>query len=199
MYLPLPIKLQSKVNAELRPGESIVWTGQPIPYRRMLAGMGLWFFFIPWTAIALLWVTMAGGLTMLGGTEGIFSLFPLFGLPFVLIGIGGLLSPIWMRMDAVRTVYVITNQRVFTISGIFSNKYRSYYPDQIQFVERKENSDGSGNLVFSREDYRDSRGHNRIREESLIAVPNVKTVERYLENLVRNTISGQHRLREREN
>lgn len=183
----LPVKFQSKVNAELRPGESIVWAGQPNPNRKMRAGFLLWLFFIPWTLFSLLWTVGVGGLSLLSGSAGIDNFLALFGLPFVLIGFGGLLSPVWMRMDAVRTVYVITNQRVFTISGVLGTKYRSYYPDQMQFVERQENSDGSGNLIFSRNTYRDSQGSSRTKEEGFYAIPNVKTVERHLENLFRNT------------
>ena len=182
----LPLKLQSKVNGEIKPGESIFWAGQPNPNRRMLAGFGLWLFFIPWTAFALFWMAMAGGLALIKGEGGAFDFFPLFGLPFILVGIGGLLSPFWMRMGAKRTVYVITNQRVFTISGVFSTKYKSFHPEQIQFIEREEKSSGSGNLIFSRNTYRDSQGSSRTKEDGFYAVQNVKAVERHLENLLRN-------------
>lgn len=180
----LPIKLQTKVNGEIKPGEGVFWAGQPNPNRRMLSGFFMWLFFIPWTAFAVFWVAMAGGLQLLDGTlKGGFSFFPLFGLPFILIGLGGLTSPIWMRINALRTAYVITNQRVIVISGIFNTKYRSYYPAQIQFIERKERGDGSGDLIFSRETTRDSQGSNRTTEEGIYAVPNVKAVEAHLEQL----------------
>lgn len=188
MYLTLPIKLQTKVNGELKPGESVLWSGQPNPNRRMLTGFAMWLFFIPWTAFAVFWVAMAGSLQLLNGTsKGIFDFFPLFGIPFVLIGLGGLMSPLWMRMNAARTAYAITNHRIITISGIFSTKYRSYYPPQIQFVERKERRDGSGDLIFSRETTRDSEGSNQTKEEGIYAVPNVKNAELHLSKLLQNT------------
>lgn len=183
----LPVKFQSKVNAELQPGESIVWAGQPNPNRRMMKGFLLWLFFIPWTAFALFWMTGVGGLAWLtGGAGGDFNFLALFGLPFILIGTCGLLSPLYLRMDAVRTVYVVTNQRILTISGVLGTKYRSFFPEQIQFVERKERGDGSGNLIFARETYSNSRGENNTKELGFFSIPNVKTVERHLENLVRN-------------
>lgn len=182
----LPAKFQNKINGELKPGERIVWAGQPNPNRMMLIGLGTWLFFIPWTAFAVFWVAMAGGFTWFSGTNGVFKFFPLFGIPFVLFGIGGLLSPLWKRIEAARTVYVVTNQRLFKIYGISGTKYKSFYPEQIQFVERKENGDGSGNLIFSREVYRDSEGSSRTKDEGFYAVPSVKLVENHVQNLLQN-------------
>ena len=37
--------------------------------------------------------------------------FPLFGLPFVLIGLGMLTAPHWAKRKALRTAYAVTDRR----------------------------------------------------------------------------------------
>jgi hypothetical protein len=44
----LPQDLQQRLRAELRPGEMVIWSGQPDPGRFMKSGFKLWFFFVPW-------------------------------------------------------------------------------------------------------------------------------------------------------
>jgi hypothetical protein len=43
-------------------------------------------------------------------------LFPLFGVPFVLIGLGMLAAPYWMRRKAQNTVYALTDKRALILS-----------------------------------------------------------------------------------
>src|SRR5512139_1652604 len=109
----LPQQLQQRLRAELKPGESIAWAGQPNPDRYMKSGFKLWLFFIPWTAFSLFWIAGASGFRMPQFNSG-WSLFPLFGLPFLLIGLGGLSSPLWLRLKARSTIYAITNRRAIS-------------------------------------------------------------------------------------
>ena len=90
----LPAELQRRVEAELQSGETLAWAEQPLRFYRVQA-IALALFGIPWTAFAVFWVyAAAGGLNnFLGSKPPI--LFALFGVPFILIGIGMLSSPIW--------------------------------------------------------------------------------------------------------
>jgi hypothetical protein len=88
--------LQQRLHAELEPGESLTWVGQPKPARRLKSGFGGWLFFLPWTVIAVISI------------EDILS--PL-GLFFLLVGVIGLSSPFWLRRKASSTIYAITLQR----------------------------------------------------------------------------------------
>src|SRR5688572_1960017 len=96
----LPLDLDNRVHAELRDGERLVWVGQPHPGRASRAGIPMVLFGIPWTAFALFWMAGASGMLFGGfgnggppGFGGFLACFPLFGIPFVLIGIGLLTSP----------------------------------------------------------------------------------------------------------
>lgn len=79
----LPQHLQQRLRAELKPGESVTWAGQPNPNLFMKSGFTIWFFFIPWTAFSLLFIARALNFQMSQFDSG-WSHFPLFELPFLL-------------------------------------------------------------------------------------------------------------------
>lgn len=179
----LPEPLQQRLRAELKPGESVAWASQPNADRYMKSGFKLWFFFIPWTAFALFWIAGASGFRM-PKFDGAWSLFPLFGLPFLLIGIGGLGSPLWLRRKAGSIIYAITSQRAIVIEGAKSITVKSYAAVDIADLERTEHPDGSGDLVLRSEHYRDSDGDRQSKRHGFFAVENVRHVEHLIENLI---------------
>lgn len=180
----LPQHLQQRLQAELKPGESITWAGQPNPDRYMKSAFMIWLFFIPWTAFSLFWIAGASGFRMPQFNDG-WSLFPLFGLPFLLIGVGGLSSPFWMRRKARSIIYAITNHRAISIEGKKSFTVKSYLASDITNIERTEHSDGSGDLILRTESYRDSDGDQQTRRHGFFSVDNVKHLESLLANLAR--------------
>jgi hypothetical protein len=148
----------------------------------MRGGFALWLFFIPWTAFALFWMAGAAGFKMPDFSHGS-DLFMLFGLPFLLVGFGGLSAPYWLRRKAANMVYVITNQRAITLEGRHTYTLRSYDPEQLTNITRKLNPDGSGDLVFEVIRYKDSDGDSRKKENGFFAIKGVKDVERLIEEL----------------
>jgi hypothetical protein len=176
--------LQQRVRRELQPNESIEWIGQPDPNRMMRAGFVFWLFFTPWTLFACFWIVQAGGLEVLNSTRtGLARFFPLFGLPFLFIGLGGLSAPFWMRRRARSTIYVVTSQRAIEISGRKRVTVRSYLPEQLRDLVRTENADGSGDLQISASAATDGNG-NRAKS-GFYGVANVREVERKVTALAR--------------
>src|SRR5688572_18049445 len=108
-----------RVQAELRNGERLVWSGQPNPACYARTARMIVLFAIPWTAFAVFWVGATAALLWFSGdpekADGIvgtiFLLFPLFGIPFILIGLGMFTAPFWMRRQARRTSYALTEKR----------------------------------------------------------------------------------------
>jgi hypothetical protein len=182
----LPQDLQQRLRAELRPGEMVIWSGQPDPGRFMKSGFKLWFFFVPWTAFAIFWIGGASGFHMPTFDSG-WSFFPLFGLPFLLIGLGGMSSPFWLRRRAGSMVYAITNERVIAIEGSRTIIVTSYSAAEITDVERTEHRDGTGDLVLRRERYKDSEGDMATRKHGLFSIPEVRRVAGLVDKLVRKT------------
>lgn len=157
----LPPELDARVREELRDGERLLWVGQPDPRRMGRAGWGAVLFAIPWTAFALLWTGLAAaglwfgaGLNPGQGAPAVFRVcFPLWGIPFILVGIVMLTSPLRLRRAARRTCYALTDQRAIIrqaqpFGGV---EVRSYGPDQLTKLVRTEYPDGTGDLVFEEE------------------------------------------------
>ena len=177
----LPQHLQDQVERELQSGERIQWIGMPIPRFFTPVATGAFLFAIPWTAFAVFWTVGAAWATRNAG--GMSLAFPLFGLPFILIGIAMLSSPIWAYRKSFKTVYVITNRRAITFDGGWSTTIRSYPPEKLQDLYRREKRDGSGDVIISRRAWRDTDGDRRSEELGFMRVPNPKEVEEMLKRL----------------
>lgn len=77
------------------------------------------------------------------------------------------------------------------IDGGWTNVVKSYSPQQLAEITRREKSNGSGDLILSRREYRDSDGHRRREELGFFRIEGVKNVERKLRDLTEP--SGVHR------
>ena len=178
-------ELRALVQAELQPRETIIWQGQPIPRRLAFSTLPLVLFGIPWTAFSIFWVTMAfSGTRAMKGSDamstGFRYFFPLFGVPFVLIGLGMLSAPYWSMRKARATVYVITNQRAIAFEGGWRTTVRSYLPGQLRQLERRQNKDASGDIILGQTTWRDSDGDRRNHAFGFLGIPNVREVESLL-------------------
>ena len=145
----LPIEQQQMVERELRDGEDLLWVGKPKPIWFRNGILGQFLFAIPWTSFAIFWVASAaqagGGF---GGVAGwIGFVFPLFGVPFILIGLGMLSSPLRDLVLQKRTVYAMTDQRAFVFSGIRSVKIETYEDEELTGSSRTMHRDGTGDVT----------------------------------------------------
>jgi hypothetical protein len=178
----VPRDLRDKVNSELERGERIEWIEMPIPRFFTPVSTGMFLFAIPWTAFAAFWICGAAGFKVPDFKLG-FDLFPLFGVPFLLIGLAMLSSPIWARRRASKTVYVITDRRAITFDGGWSTTIRSYPPEKLQDVYRKEKKDGSGDVIFARRAWHDSDGDRHTEELGFLRIKEPREVEQMLKKL----------------
>lgn len=179
----IPRELDDKVKRELESGERILWMEQPIPRYFTAMSTGAFLFAIPWTAFAVFWMCGASGFKMPDFSKGGFSFFPLFGLPFFLIGIGMLSSPLWSYRKAFKTVYVITDRRAITFDAGWTTTIRSYPPDRLQNIHRKEKRDGSGDVVLGQRVWSGSEGGQQSQDLGFLNIRDPKTVEQMLRKL----------------
>ena len=140
---------QQTAQAQLEPGERLLWHGKPDPKRGLLATIPLVLFAIPWTAFALFWTAAASGLWFDDAKPGPMSLFGLFGVPFILVGLGMLTSPYWLYKKAKQTVYALTNRRAMIITGASTKKIQSFTGNDMGAIERTERSNGTGDVNFA--------------------------------------------------
>ncbi len=109
--------------------------------------------------------------------DGAFMFFPLFGLPFLIVGLGILLAPLWAYMGAARTIYAITSDRLIIRKG---KSVKSFEPDEIDTIERRDHANDLGDVIFARELYRTGGRHGsrtRMRKVGFFGVPDARRVE----------------------
>lgn len=160
------------VERELAPGEKSFWVEMPKP--RFFTGSTIFamLFAIPWTGFALFWTFMASKSGSL--------LFPLFGLPFILVGLAMLSSPLWTYRKALKTVYVITNRRAIIIEGGWSLEIRSYTADQLGNLVRREHRDGTGDVILETVHERGTKGRVHTIERGFFGISSAREVEQML-------------------
>lgn len=192
----LPLDLDARVRSELSSGEQLLWVGQPRPGRMARSSIPMVLFGIPWTAFAVFWTVMASGIWFAAGPAQVnqaagpgvffsvvFACFPLFGLPFVLVGLGMLSSPYWLYRQAQRTFYALTEQRAIIWEAGWWNsiEVRSYGPAELTRIGRTEFADGSGDLVFEEtiriDRYSNGNSTARTTRHGFMGIGNVRKVE----------------------
>lgn len=199
----IPDALKETLEQELKPGEQLRWVGQPIPR----AGC-MWFAIFPiffglfFAGFAVFWIVSAFQMQgNNGGPGGINILFALWGIPFVLVGLGIMSSPYWMRRRyqkaALRTIYAVTDQRAIIIDGGYmgdspigmlvggmtrwalrGSSIRTYTANKLGQITRHQRDDGSGDVLFGEILYTSEQSNMRqIQRDGFFSVPNVKDVE----------------------
>jgi hypothetical protein len=183
-----PTDAQFRAQSELQPGENLYWTGTADPRRAAISALPASIFGIPFAGFALFWINTAWH-----GAQGIarspnafaksFSIFPIFGLPFLLVGIGMVLAPLWAFLKGGNTVYAVTDKRVMIITGSRSRVVKSCTPADIASVDYRERPDGSGDIVIATNSQ--MRTNNSVSQikVGLYGVANVKEVARQVLNL----------------
>jgi hypothetical protein len=179
---------QQRAQSELQSGESLYWTGAADPRRAAFAALPFGLFGIPFAGFALFWITAAYRGTQSLSKSGnsfthAFSVFPLFGVPFLLIGLGVILTPLWVYLKCLSTVYAVTNQRVMIITGGSSRSVKSCTPADIVSVDHRERPDGSGDVLIRTT--AQTRTNNSVSQVTLglFGVSNVKEVAQHVMNL----------------
>ena len=187
----LTVELESSVRNELRDGEELWYAGMPSPKhsaRRMwpLALFGVFF-----GGFAAFWISMAAAGAWFGGTQaqgdsgskavsGVFMLFPLFGLPFLAVGLAMISSPWWVARAARRSACCVTNQRAMEVRIGRSLKVQSWGADDVKEITKSIHADGTGTLLFARSVVRGSKGGTHTLVQGFHGVPDPRACEEAL-------------------
>ena len=173
-------QMEQTINGQLDPGEGLLWSGAPAPGRMALSALPASVFGIPFTGFAVFWMYMAFTMTSKSTQIGAVKLFPLFGIPFFLVGLGMLTAPLWAFLHAGRTLYAVTNKRAIIISGFLSTTVHSYPHGEIHELQRVERVGGSGDLYFASRMITTRRGGARQQRIGFLGIPDVRGVEQMI-------------------
>jgi hypothetical protein len=182
---PISTELDSILRRELLPGERLLWSGRSQP-RKMNAAFAIWLFAIPWMAFALFWEAMAFMPWMANthtppGIQWSFGIvFPLFGLPFIAVGLGMLWMPFAARRKAARTIYGLTDRRLLRVSAGKQRESASVMLGQMGPIDVSADAAGCGTLRVQTGTGRDSDGDRVTERFEIVAVPDVARLETLL-------------------
>jgi len=143
-------------SVDLVDGEKVLWSGKPVV--AMVAGQsqgytklyGLFF-----VGFAVFWMLMASG--MVNGntkpTPAPLSFFPLFGLPFLGVGLYIAFGPNYVASQRLKnTFYVLTNRRAVVVTEGSVRTVKAYDLSSMTGVEKQTRPDGCGAIVFQLKD-----------------------------------------------
>jgi hypothetical protein len=183
----LPPALKAFAEREFL-GERMLWAARPDRRVAALLSFGIWLIAVPWTAFALFWIAFPMSALYetytginIGAPKGtptlIIWIFAIFGVPFVLIGLGMLLAPFAAIRKGWRTLYVLTTKRLAVLEGGRTVSVVSIRPDEISGLSRKEGPDGRGTLIVHQGFERDSDGDRVEKKVELGVINEVRKVE----------------------
>ena len=178
------VEIEKIALSQIDSGERLLWCGAPSPGMAAVGALPATLFGIPFFGFACFWIWSAWSMTSQSRSDSSpWSLFPLFGVPFALIGLAIMASPLWAWLAARRTVYAVTERRAVIIGGWASRSIQSFTRDEIGNVIRIERPDGVGTLHFASRVTTNSKGFERIRRIGFIGIPEVRRVEQMIRNL----------------
>lgn len=169
-------RLRLALERELAPDEVVLWHGWKLGRVEPLS-FGIYLFAIPWTAFSIMWTAMAAGAMASSGDDGpgwFGWAFPLFGLPFVAVGVGMLAGPFAPLLHKGRVLFVITDRRVIKLALNRALEVQAVPADRIGLVIRHEHRDGTGRLQLAIRIGKDSDGD---RQTEYLAIGTVADVQ----------------------
>jgi hypothetical protein len=166
-------------QGEMRTGEKLLWVDRPNPAALARKALGKALFGIPFLAFALYWTYTAGGSYWLSGEPAPAGAFPLFGLIFIVAGLGLVASPLLAAIQGRSMVYAISDRRLIILERFPWNRVQSFEPRDIQELERTERGGGAGDIVFRKE-----RSGRSLKQIGFFGIPDVRTVEDKIRKLL---------------
>jgi hypothetical protein len=172
---PRTSRLRQALERELRVDETVQWYGWQLG-RTEWRSFGIYIFAIPWTAFSLMWTAFAASATWQMDDSGAGWLgwaFPLFGLPFIAVGLGMLAMPFAPVFQRGRVLFVVTGQRVLKLALWRDLVVTTVPADRIGLMERREQHDGTGSLKLAIKIGKDSDGDRQTEHFELGEVEDV--------------------------
>jgi hypothetical protein len=147
------------LSLELEPGETVIWTCQPLPARLLRQSVPKGLFGLFFVSFALLWMcaVVAGWNNNWDRGQAVapFATHNVViaagaGLWFLPLGIYMLSWPMRAWRQARTTVYALTDRRALIVKPALFGAFRvlSFPPEGLALIQFQERDDGSGDIVF---------------------------------------------------
>lgn len=182
----LPLHVVEAVKRETA-GRTVHWVGQSDARVAFWWTTLVWLFAVPWTAFAVGWELAVIGALFSGASDtmpsamrtGLSIIFPLWGLPFIAIGVVMLATPFWVARACRNTAHVIVGHELMDVTANRGRMVtvKRFNAREVRKIERTEKPDGSGTLKITTGWHKDSEGDKVENAERWIGIPDVGHVE----------------------
>lgn len=186
----IPYSLQRRVDRELEPGEELWWLGAPRPSLLTPSSLVACCVGLIFACFSVVFMVAVSRMEAASWSDGLQfrDAYPLFGLPFLLVGMLLFTVPYWSLKKAQNTVYAITNRRAILFQGILTLSIHTFGPDRLTQVFRRERSNGTGDVIIQRLPWADSDGFAHVQEQGFMKIKDPKKVEDLLRKLARQDV-----------
>lgn len=180
----LPDSLRTALQAELGPGERLVWAARPIPASYLKKGFRKWRFFIPCTLSTLIFCALMAPALWSPAVQG-WDVLHMVGVPLLLlwIAVHCLTLPLRMRKDAAGVVHAITTERALTIDTRGPVVTRTYAPAGLVHVRCAGGPDDSGDLLLDAAFDNNTLLASQLHRHGFMGIGDVRHVERLIGHL----------------
>lgn len=143
----IPLHLKNFLDNEINDGEQLLWAAQPgirQALRRAIRSS------VPVLFFGLAWLGFISFIAYMVLTDPDVPLLAIaFISPFMLIGALLLSVPYWKTRWTKKTIYAVTNKRAIIIKKTWGSvTVERYGPEKLDNMDKRERSDGSGDLLF---------------------------------------------------
>jgi hypothetical protein len=163
-------------RAELHPGEMLQWDGRPDPVALARSRRGYFWAGLLFLGFSILWEAGAAK------DSDVSPFMLLWGVPFILGGVGMVLyapASLWL---AHRIVYAVTDRRLMIVHDFAGRWVESFGRSDINALDIAERSDGSGDVVFWERVVRGEES-DETRRRGFFGIAAVRDVARLVDEL----------------
>jgi hypothetical protein len=186
----LPRKLRRNLEKEIESSEVVYWIEQPVPHVFTRSTVGI--------CLVLLFSSIFFAFVVFGSYEQARNVgisiceFPqAAGLLILLVALTIQLTLIFLIpflswLEAFQSVYVITSKRAFILTVGLSTTVTSFISSELRVILRRENKDGSGDVIVYIHQSKDYDGDIQTKEIGFKQVHNSKAFENILRQINAN-------------
>ena len=176
---------ETMIQTELDADEKLFWADMPKQGIRLQAFDAFMIpFSLVWGGFSLFWETMAFSIPSdKAGPASI--IFPLFGIPFVLIGLYIMVGRFFYdAKKRSKTFYGLTNKRVIIVSSLFGKTLKSLNLNNIEEISIVEQANGLGTITLGKDQTVRS---DFLRKANTVSAPELEMIDnaKQVYNLIR--------------
>ena len=171
---------QLEIKPYLDVDESVLWCDKPVKKLAFsTADIFTTMFGVVWLSFSVFWIISAYTATEMA--EGGFKLFPLFGIPFVLVGLYLLIFRHFVSFIRRKNmIYALTSKRVLVVHTGSRQYVQEYRYENISNIQMKCNGEDIGSIFFFTGEVRFNNGRSYSSTSGIFGIKDTKKVYKIL-------------------